>query len=138
MIAKERMAELEDFAWEHSHGNTEYMNAVKAYGRALMNAAKAELEQQLAEREKQIVEMRDKIRCIQSVAESSIKTHGYDKQHMQNINTCKAALAATQDMKDCIICYAEPAGTFLGSVEQGKAFQATHPQAYPLFIARKP
>ena len=46
-------------------------------------------------REKQIVKLRYYIRGIQAVAESSIKTHGYDKQHMQNISACKKALDAT-------------------------------------------
>jgi hypothetical protein len=67
-----------------------------------------ELEQQLAEYEKQIVKLRYYIRGIQAVAESSIKTHGYDKQHMQNISACKEALDATADLAGLILCDAEP------------------------------
>lgn len=42
-ISKERMNELEVFAWEHSHGNTPYMKT-KAYGRALLKAVEQESE----------------------------------------------------------------------------------------------
>jgi hypothetical protein len=50
---------------------------------------------------------------------------------------CKEALAATQDLAGLVVCDAEPAGTFMGCVEEGKAYQATHPNSYPLYKAKE-
>ena len=46
-IGKERLAELEVKAWEHSHGNTEYTKA-KAYGRMLLILTEREKENDMA------------------------------------------------------------------------------------------
>jgi hypothetical protein len=75
------------------------------------------LREQLAERENQIAMLRTAI----------------DRQpYTMDKEVCEA-LRATADLSGRIICDAEPAGTFLGCVEEGKAFQATHPNAYPLY-----
>jgi hypothetical protein len=67
------------------------------HGQLARSCEICDLEQQLAEREKQNVMLRNALKDIKAVAESAIKTHGYDKHHMRNINTCNEALAD----KDC-------------------------------------
>jgi hypothetical protein len=78
--------------------------------------------------QKQIVMLRELLNTVQERGDL----------YTSDLYAVRKALSATQDLKDCIICDAKPAGTFLGCVEEGKAFQATHPNAYPLFQARKP
>jgi hypothetical protein len=64
--------------------------------------------QQLTEREKQIVMLRDALKDIKAVAKSSVITHGYDIHHNHNIGLCVKALAATADLSGYILCDAEP------------------------------
>ena len=72
-------------------------------GMRRLNSGEAEsLRQQLAIRDaevselrKQVTLLRDALREIQMVSESSVKTHGYDKQHVRNADVAKRALAAT-------------------------------------------
>jgi hypothetical protein len=123
MTQAERDKRALDIAHEiMARGATFYPEEFIEFARRL----REEVEQQLAEREKQMVEMRNNLRIelfdcekqnvllryyiqgIQAVAESSIKTHGYDKQHMQNISACKEALDATADLSGLILCDAEP------------------------------
>jgi hypothetical protein len=105
-----------------------------------------ELEQQFAEAQKQIVMLREALDMAQWG--DFHFDHTGDGQHycpecgnlarQSHATSCAIgiALAATADLSNCILCDAEPAGTFLGCVEEGKAFQATHPKAYPLYKER--
>lgn len=63
----------------------------------------------------QIVMLRDALKEVQMVAESSVKTHGYDKQHVRNADVAKRALAATDDLDGLIVCEKEPVATIFRS-----------------------
>jgi len=51
---------------------------------------------EVAELNEQVTRLRDALKEVQMVAESSVKTHGYDKQHVRNADVAKRALAATE------------------------------------------
>ncbi len=53
----------------------------------------------------QIDVMQDALKEVQMVAESSVKTHGYDKHHVRNSDVAKRALATTHN--DAIQTFAE-------------------------------
>jgi hypothetical protein len=101
-----------------------------------LDAMVAELETQLAEREKQVVMLREAL--IESsplmVLGNSWKTVGIK---------VREALAATQDLKDCIICYAKPIGYEIETMDNKKMLmrEACHlvgHRSEPLYEARKP
>jgi len=68
---------------------------------------KRKLEQQLAEHKMQIVMLRDALEYIRDKCSSD--PHGWGAAK------AKEALAATADLKDCILCDAEPVGRYEGT-----------------------
>jgi hypothetical protein len=84
-----------------------------------------ELEQQLAEREKQIVLMRD---ALEYAWKPSYETNGITGARMAN-----EALAATQDLSGLVLCDAEP----VGYIKEGYYRSAKWNEDGPLYKARK-
>ena len=60
-------------------------------------AQRDDLVQQLADSRKQAALLREALSEIKTVAESSVKTHGYDKAHVRNIGIAKNSLSITSN-----------------------------------------
>ena len=95
------------------------------------------LRQQLAHRESQIVMLRDALKEVQMVTESSIKTHGYDKQHVRNADVAKRALAVADDLDDYVLCNAEPVPYAAGRDEAGNLVYCMFLSGTLLYARRK-
>jgi hypothetical protein len=104
-----------------------------------------DLQRQLAEREKQIVMMREALGLTGILRQFVGISNDYQAIIANILAAKEKALAATNDLKDCILCDAKPVGWIDGSGFpkhpswiQGIEERRQYGKAEPLYKARKP
>jgi hypothetical protein len=89
---------------EQYYADHDSMKLAKFYAAANPNAV-LQLVTLIEAQAAQIDVMQDALKEVQMVAESSVKTHGYDKHHVRNSDVAKRALATTHN--DALQAFAE-------------------------------